>query len=247
MRLKLMPATEVVIPAPEVMGALWAGLGSPSSAPSYSSRSEFQSARRRSRIQLGLAIALLFVAAAISIWAGLVMVLLMPLLLPRGPWGSFEQHIALERIRDEIERDGKIATTTYSPAGITKRWIAELIDLTLQFAPLVVTVELMESASDGAIAVAGAYAFAYPLVTTKFFGRTVGKWLFGLRVHRALGDPSTLLWIVRRELIVKRLLLLIFGPLTLWTAVVADAVSPYFDERRRAGHDRIMLSFVTEE
>lgn len=70
---------------------------------------------------------------------------------------------------------------------------------------------------------------------------------FGLRVHRALGDPPTLLWIVRRELIVKRLLLLIFGPLTLWTAVVADAVSPYFDERRRAGHDRIMLSFVTEE
>lgn len=197
-------------------------------------------------MRLAFAVALLLAATAISLWAGLVAVLLMPFLLPRGPWGSYDQYLSIQLIRSEIERDGRITTRTHAPAAITKRWIAEAIDLLLQLAPLAVTVEMVDAPSESAIAVAGVYAVAYPLITTKFFGCTVGKALFGLRVLRALGDPPTLLWIVRRELVVKRLLLMIIGPLTLWTAVIADAISPCFDERRRAVHDRIMLSFVTD-
>lgn len=244
MRLKKAEEQLIEIPSQEARSAA-------RSAPTghqldFADKESFLRARRVARLKLLLLILVVAGAFALNWIVGVATFLVATVLVSAGPWGPYEEYVAFRELMDG-EATGVVESRSYTPANVTSRWASELIDLLLQVGPLVAILVLFSGAGDNLIVASVVYAIAFPIVCAMAIGRTPGKALFRISVVKAFGDPPGLIYVIRRELIMKRLVLIIIGPLTLWTALLVDAASPYFDSRRRAYHDRVLMSFVVAD
>ncbi len=71
-------------------------------------------------------------------------------------------------------------------------------------------------------------------------GQTWGKQLFGVRVVRMSGEPSTFASAAVREVGAKFLLFGVVGALLAWIPTLVDLLWPVWDEENRALHDMLV-------
>jgi uncharacterized RDD family membrane protein YckC len=128
-----------------------------------------------------------------------------------------------------------------------RRLVALLVDGVVLVALAVLLVSLAVLGADtesllGRVALAlGAYVVAAalyaPVCMAVLGGRTLGKVLVGLKVVREDGSRCSFGRALAREVLVKGLALGIASAITGGLALLADAVWPFVDDRRRALHD----------
>jgi uncharacterized RDD family membrane protein YckC len=90
---------------------------------------------------------------------------------------------------------------------------------------------------------AGISAMYYPLVMQRANGRTIGKWLLGIRVIRIDGRPMSWRSATFREVVLKVMIvdcvagIPFVGAIAAGVLVVADYLRPLTDHESRALHD----------
>ena len=141
------------------------------------------------------------------------------------------------------------------PAQWIERLIAEVLEIAfwmLATLPFILGV-LLSFLVDGGFFFLALGGFLLGLVAWVFLvlqyrdGRSAGKRVVGIRVVRADGQPPSWAYnFIVRALLVKYLVISVAGEITFGIFPLVNYLWPLWDDKRQAGHDKMVDTFVVK-